>query len=291
MIKSQTTTQQKETIDRLNSVYNQNSIVLCETIEDKTINLKLNKVTVYESLANLCNTNSLEIFKNVNGFSIDNSSSKQWYWAHNGILIEVHFTPFVKTPILGISNIYGIPWLNFPLPKVSNVKIKMPDDSEYLCPSRSVFQLPISKEDYQSKGGYFKEISAILHLPIPKVIKRKAIPFEEAKNYDSSFSGRKLQITITSQNEGDYLIKVKSNLINEDVFSNINTFSDLGVISMLDKDGKQIHGDYLVSSQKEYTMKVTSKPETFVWTVTTEVEIIKIPFSFKDIKIPEELWP
>jgi hypothetical protein len=289
-----------EAITYLNSIYNQ-QIVPSGQFENKGIKLKLEKASLQEVLLGICNSNSISIGKGINGYRLYNSSlGEDYHWAINGVLASLSFTsgyghskyPSAICPKAKLDLNMGIPWLNFPASKFSDVQIIMPDESIINCQNKNYFSTNLTKDEYQKKGGYIKELKVLLHVPVPTVIKRKTISYEEAKKYDSNDFGRKVKIIVTQINEKLYMVEFASSPIFYRDFKSSKTYCDLGTIIMLDKNGKQILGDYQVvrDSKSDYTVTMLTKPESFLFTVTTEVEYIKMPISFKNIKLQEEVW-
>jgi len=282
-----------EAIDYLNSIYKDYHISTDNQIKDKKVSLHLKNATIYEALSHFCNTNGLALSNDSNGFRIYNSPFLQFSWAKNGLMVQLNIIKGIEEgPLVMLKDNLGIPWLNFSLPKVRNLNITLADESVFSCPSNSVFQIPISKEDFKSKGGIIKELSAEIQFSIPKVIKRKIISLDSTKNLDYRFCGRKLEIKITPLEEGGFEVIVKSNESNNQQSSFFQEFFDLGTIVVLDKNKNKIPVEInsFGNKKSDYSGKVVSEPKFMEWTVTTEVEVVKMPIAFKNIQLTETLW-
>ncbi len=267
----------------------------------KGINLKIKKATLHETLATICNANRISISEQMAGFSAYNAETDNYYyWAKQGVLMGLRFSrgfgssnkPNASCPIGIIDLNLGIPWLNIEDTRLSDIKITMPDNSVIICENKNYFSTNLTKEEYLKKGGYIKELTAQIQIPVPITIRRKTLSYDEAKDYKSIDFGRRVRIEISKTNEEEYLVTFESKLLFRGQWAFPNTSRDLGTIIMLDANKKQILGSYQSFSNLKsgYTVRISTKPESFQLTVTTKLEYIETPISFKNIKLQDDVW-
>lgn len=287
-----------QVVSKLNSTYPLYNIDERESCKIKNMSLDMKKASLHEVLAELCNSNSFAVGEDVNGLSLYSSTINKYCDAKGGVIANISFMKGWEqnpSPNVFLHMILGTNWLNFENAKISRIRITFPDGSIMKTEDNSFFSIPVTKQQFQAKGGMIKEISAILHVPVPKAVRRIHIPFKIDGKYEKKNGFRRvLELASKKQDNGKYEIVVKTKMSFDPIFSSHHSMCvyDKGSVLMFDDKGRQLSGKYMSFSdlKAEYSMRDVPKPAMFVWTVVTDFEFIKIPIVFKNIKLPADIW-
>jgi hypothetical protein len=289
----------RQTLEYLNKLFPSQKVKLDMDVTIRDINIDLKNATLVEALSQINNNKFFSVGESGEGFSVYDSDYGRIIQPLKGGLLTFSVSNYKidyieKGLFLNFNWVYGMPGLNIQNIKFKKIKILFPNKNEHQMEENDHY-LPITKKDYKNYGGYIKELSGVLCLPVPTEMKFKSILFNDLLQNDSfDFFSRNWNIEMVAQTNNLYSAKIEiSPLKGADSFSSEpkKTF-DTGTIYFYNKKQEKLFGTYNYFSdlKSNYFMIDIPKPEYVNLQVATELEIIEIPFSFKDIKLPRSIW-
>lgn len=162
----------------------------------------------------------------------------------------------------------------------------------------------MTKADYIQWGNEIKEVSAVMHLAIPTVIRSKLVPLKKMTTLEGlTMFSRQWSSSLYKQKNGKYSFSLDiskqenvQNIENDQMSILVkreHSPYDKGTVFILNAEKKRLFGSYssFNNLKSKYTQIDLNKPHFFLCRAATEFEIIKIPISFKNIKLPDSIWP